>query len=165
MGHDPDRSGGCSPWTTRPFGIDWGAVWVLYAREVRTALRDRTIVVNGILVPVLLYPFLLWLMFAGITFVRGQTSDMTARVAAFGLEGHPGLRKELEAEPRVVVVAAPSPAAATAAVKEGSLDAVLEVLPPGSGEGSLQVRITFGSSKERSAVAKERMTALLDRSR
>ncbi|HPW56399.1 MAG: hypothetical protein KA072_00675 [Thermoanaerobaculaceae bacterium] len=54
---------------------------VLWAREMRAALRERSIVVNSILVPVLLYPAILWAAFTGITFVQGQTEEMTAHVA------------------------------------------------------------------------------------
>jgi len=153
----------------RRSGIDWRAVAVLYARETRLALRDRTIVVNSILIPVVLYPFLLWVTFTGITFVRGQTSDLTARIAAFGLEGglggHAALRKELETDPHVSFVTASSPAAGALDVRRGSLDAVLEVLPSGRAEAALQVRLTWARSKERSAAARERLTTFLDRVR
>ena len=149
----------------RQAGVDWRSVGVLFAREVRSALRDRTIVVNGILIPVVLYPLLLWVTFAGVTFVRGQTSDLTARVAVFGLEGRPALRKELEADPRVVLVPASAPGAAAADVKSGGLDAALEIAPAGPAEGPLRVRLTWAGSKERSAAARERLTALLDRVR
>lgn len=145
--------------------IDWRAVAVLYAREIRLALRDRTIVVNSILIPVVLYPFLLWVTFTGITFVRGQTSDLTARVATFGLESHPALRKELETDPRVSFVTPSSPAAGALDVRSGSLDAVLEVLPSDRAEAALQVRLTWARSKERSAAARERLTTFLDRVR
>ena len=150
---------------SRQAGIDWGAVRVLYAREVLSALRDRTIFVNGILVPLVLYPFLLWLAFTGITFVRGQTSDLTARVAAFGLERHPALRSEMEAGPRLALVPFQDPAAAAAAVREGALDAVLELLPGDRARGGQEARVTWARSKERSAAARERLTALLDRAR
>ncbi len=147
---------------SRPSGIDWRAVSILYAHETRLALRDRTIIVNTVLIPVVLYPVLLWVTFMGITFVRGQTSDLIARVAAFGLESHPELRKGLETDSRVSVVTASSPAAGVAEVKSGRLDAVLEALPSGHTEAALQVRLTWARSKERSAAARERLTALLD---
>jgi hypothetical protein len=38
---------------------------VLYSREIRSALRDRTIVTNSILLPILLYPVIIWLVFTG----------------------------------------------------------------------------------------------------
>ena len=33
----------------------------LYTRELRSALRERNIVINSIILPILLYPVLLWL--------------------------------------------------------------------------------------------------------
>ena len=49
---------------------------VLYCREVRSALRDRTIVTNSILLPIFLYPVLMWLVYTGITFISGQNEEL-----------------------------------------------------------------------------------------
>src|SRR4051812_23090686 len=53
---------------------------ILYLRELRSALRDRTIVTGSILIPILLYPLILWLAYAGFTFVSGQSADLKSRV-------------------------------------------------------------------------------------
>ncbi len=53
---------------------------ILYFRELRSALRDRTIVTGSILIPILLYPLILWLAYAGFTFVSGQSADLKSRV-------------------------------------------------------------------------------------
>ncbi len=55
-------------------------VRLLYKRELRSALRERNIVVNSILLPVFLYPLLLWLTYTGITFVTGQNEGFVSRV-------------------------------------------------------------------------------------
>ena len=36
--------------------MNWNDVWILYRRELRSALRERAIVVNSILMPLFLYP-------------------------------------------------------------------------------------------------------------
>ena len=43
-------------------------------------LRERNIVINSILLPILLYPALLWRGYSGISFVAGQSERLTARV-------------------------------------------------------------------------------------
>ena len=40
--------------------IRWREIATLYSWEIRSALRERTIVVNSILIPIFLYPFMLW---------------------------------------------------------------------------------------------------------
>ncbi len=57
---------------------------LLYVRELRSALRERAIVVNGILMPIFLYPVLLWVMFTGITFVQGLNQGFTSRLVVEG---------------------------------------------------------------------------------
>jgi len=57
---------------------------LLYAREIRSALRERNIVVNSILLPIFLYPLLLWLVYSGMTFVSGQTEGFKSRVTLKG---------------------------------------------------------------------------------
>ena len=61
----------------------WSEIRVLYLRELRSALRERSIVVTSLLLPVLLYPVMLWLMFTGMTFVQGLSEQATSRVAVF----------------------------------------------------------------------------------
>ena len=49
-----------APFTQRGQGrLYWRDVWVLYAREMRAALREKTIVLNSLFIPVFLYPLLL----------------------------------------------------------------------------------------------------------
>jgi sodium transport system permease protein len=144
-------------------------ILVLYRREVRSALRERTIVVNSILVPIFLYPFLLWVTISGLTFVRGQTEDLASRVAVRSWPAdRVGLERELTQEAEVQLVHfPPSRGAAEALVRAGDLDAVLECLPPATPglEGDFQVRIVFDESKERSAVARDRVSEAIDRYR
>lgn len=144
------------------------AVWLLYRREMRAALREKNIVVNSILIPIFLYPFILWAAFTGVMFVRGQTEGMVARVAVSGLpDAHPGLRRDLEGAKGIRV----EPAAGTELerLRDGSLDALLEFLPA-EGEAArlpdnFQVRVSFDGSKERSRAARERLDEAIGRYR
>ena len=47
-------------------GID-RQVFTIFAHEVRSALRERNIVIYSIVLPVVMYPALLWGVFAGVT--------------------------------------------------------------------------------------------------
>lgn len=58
--------------------IDFRDVRILYVREIRSALHERNILFNAVLMPLFLYPLFLWLMYTGISFVMGQTDDSTA---------------------------------------------------------------------------------------
>jgi len=143
------------------------AVWLLYRREMVSALRERTIIVNSILVPIFLYPFLLWAMFTGITFVRGQTEGTASRVAVVAWpSGHEALADEFGDEDTFTLVE-PVPAEPDAEIRAGTLDALVERRPADTTDlpGNFLVRVTYDESKERSALAKERVTAAVDRYR
>ncbi len=137
---------------------------LLYLRELRSALRERGIVVSSILVPLFLYPTLMWLMMSAFSFVRGQEERALSRVALVGLPAaHEELREQLEGYPEIELVEAP--AARDEAIVEGRVDAVAEVLPPAAEDASLadnlRVGITFDDSRNRSAQARQRMSMAL----
>src|SRR5688572_6374636 len=51
----------------------------LYLRELRSALRERGIVVYSIIIPVVLYPLLIWLVYTAFSYARGQAEEMKSR--------------------------------------------------------------------------------------
>ena len=104
---------------------------VLYLREVRSALRERTIVVNSILIPVLLYPFILWAAFTGLTFVQGQTEGYRSRIMVTGWpQHHAALRREIERDTRFQIVPSMDRATAERQLGSGDLDAVAVFVSP-----------------------------------
>ncbi len=144
-------------------GLNWREVWLVYARELRGALRERAIVVNSILIPVLLYPFLLWAAFTGILFVTGQTEGFTSRVVVTGWpKAHPKLQVNLQRNEQLDLLEPEDPPAVREQkLRRGQLDAVIEFLPA-EGVGAkltnnFRARITFNQSKERSAEARKRL--------
>jgi sodium transport system permease protein len=147
--------------------LRWSDIGVLYRREARAALRERTIVTNSILMPILLYPFMLWAMFTGIMFVMGQTEAFVSRVAVTGVPPeHATLLKKLETDDHVELRRGMTAEEATQAVAKGDLDAFVEMLPAdGEGTaltGNYRVRLTADTSKERSQKALERARAMLE---
>ena len=149
--------------------IRWREVATLYSWEVRSALRERSIVINSILIPIFLYPFMLWAAFTGITFVIGQTEGMASRIAMTAVPaGHADLEAALRKEPRVEIVTTVADRARTdAQIRAGDLDTFLEFAPGAASglAGNFVLRLAFDESKERSAMAKNRVTTVLDRYR
>jgi hypothetical protein len=77
--------------------LDWRQVGILYRRELRAALRETAIVINSILIPIFLYPLVMWAAFTGIMFVQGQTEGFISRVIVREWpKGHPPLRHGFE---------------------------------------------------------------------
>jgi sodium transport system permease protein len=151
-------------------------VWTLYLHELRSAMRERSVVIYSLLIPAVLYPALVWLAWSGASLVLGQTSDMNARVALVGVPAaHAALRSELDAEKGIDVVdaGAAGEAAGAEALRAGSVDAVLEwsdVAGEGAGAGAgadadrrgparnFTATVIYDGSKERSEAAATRLT-------
>jgi sodium transport system permease protein len=151
--------------------LDWRQVRILYWREVRAALRERTIVINNILIPIFLYPFLLWAAFSGLMFVMGQTEALQSRVIVRDWpKGHAALRHKLETSSHFQLVESQEPMATLERkISEGLADVLVE-FEPARGEGAslagnFEVRLTYNQSKERSAEARDRVKAIVDQYR
>src|SRR5215471_16346654 len=103
--------------------MNWKDIQILYWRELKSALRERSIVVNSILIPILLYPLLLWLTYTGITFVSGQTSEMQSRIVLVDFPPfHEQLKRDLARDKRITIVDSSDPAFA---LKSGSIDVIV----------------------------------------
>ena len=146
-------------------------VKVLYLKELRSALRERSIVVNSVLIPIFLYPVMLWLMFSGLTFAEGLAEGTDSRVTLHGLPAeHAELLDTLRRMETVVVVEAPdSMAQSEDRLARGELDAVAEfesVLDStGLLAGNCTVRIAYDRSLERSRRARDRLEEVIERHR
>ncbi len=139
---------------------------VLYCREVRSALRDRTIVTNSILLPIFLYPMLMWLIYTGITFISGQNEELRSRIVLNNVPpAHANLLKEFQKDESITLTTSADP---TAEIRNGTLDAFVDFLPPKSDlpvENNFAARITFDESRDQSNRAKDRIDQKLTRYR
>ena len=117
-------------------------IWVLYIRELREAFRERTILINSILIPIVMYPLLLWVMFTAITYAMGRTEGFVSRVLLEGTTpAAEAIRGELAEDDDLLLVEEPTdPQEAAARIREGRLDALLEILPPETGVPSYPIR-------------------------
>ncbi|HXK59923.1 MAG TPA: ABC transporter permease subunit [Acidobacteriota bacterium] len=145
-------------------------VITFYRYELRAALRERSIVINTLLIPIFMYPFLLWAMFTGIMYVAGQVEGLTSRVAVIGeVEGRSAL-EELVAKDDKQKLQPPLPKTkALEQIRSGDLDVLLELSPvapaPDSPLGNFSARIYFDRSKDRSQQARDRLEETLNRYR
>jgi ABC-type Na+ efflux pump permease subunit len=141
----------------------WREVGLLYRREMRAAFRERAIVVNSILLPILLYPLILWLAFTGIMFVQGQTEGYVSRVVvADWPPGHPGLRRAFERDEGMHLWPLTNAVAEVErAVRDGRFEALVQFKtndsPKQLSAPNFSVTITCNESRERSLKARDRV--------
>ena len=112
--------------------MDWYDIWILYRHELRSALRERSIVLNSILMPLFLYPVMLWVMFTGMTFVAGLEERATSRLVILDPpSGHAALIDTLQTHTGIEIrEGIIGPDSAVALIRGGALDALVEFLPP-----------------------------------
>jgi len=148
--------------------LRWADVRLLYVREMRSALRERNIVVNSLLIPVFLYPVILWVAYTMMAFASGQAAGLPSRVRIEGLPpAHAAFSRLLAAEKQVQLVDHAPPDAARA-LQDGAMDVLVELVPAPGGpmlDDNLRVRLTYDKSKDRSNVARQRVADVVDRYR
>jgi sodium transport system permease protein len=144
--------------------LNWRDVAVFYKYELKGALRERSIVLNSLLIPIFMYPLLLWAMFTGITFVVGQTEGIVSRVMVRDSTGHHEALKDLIAKQEKVKLVPDSGGTADEIAREieaERLDAFLEVAPVPAGSGSppgnFSARLLYDQSKDASDQARRRL--------
>ena len=145
-------------------------ILTLYRHELRMAFRERSIVIGSVLMPLVLYPAILWLAFTGIMFVQGQTEGQVARIVVHNLAiVHPALSSALKVPDKFQIVAEPDARRAAELVRAGDVDVVI-AFTPATGDaaalsGNFSATLTFDASKERSAAGRERVASAVERFR
>lgn len=138
---------------------------VLYLRELRSALREKSIVVNGILLPIFLYPFLMWAMFTAFVFVEGQSEGFVSRVAVSADTALPGFLATLDERDDIRVEDSHPADSLDALLARGELDAIVRFTPvTGDGarlDGNTGVEVLFDRAEERSQRAASRIQAIV----
>jgi ABC-type Na+ efflux pump permease subunit len=75
--------------------MNWKDIGTLYLRELRSALRERGIVVYSIIIPVVLYPLLVWLIYTAFSYANGQSAEARSRITLRNLPiAHLALRRQ-----------------------------------------------------------------------
>jgi sodium transport system permease protein len=142
-------------------------IWILYRMELRSALRERAIVVYSILLPIFLYPVMLWVMFTAMTFIAGVTAGFTSRVALVGEvpEAHRALLDTLEATTNLELTRELGEDEALGLIQAGELDALLSLHAPDpqgrSLAGNFRILLRYDGSENRSEAARARVEGVV----
>jgi len=143
-------------------------IWILYTMELRSAMRERAIVVNSILMPIFLYPVLLWVMFSAMTFIQGLNEGFTSRIALVGdvPPQHPEILESLASREDVEIIRDLQEEEALALVRTGDLDAVVTFeAAEGQGAalvGNFSAKIRYDGSESRGRNASSRIEEEVD---
>ncbi len=137
---------------------------VLYLRELRSALRERSIVVNGILIPIFMYPFLLWAMFTAMTFVEGQAEGFVSRIAVTDSSVLPTLVPALALRDDVRLERALEVDSLDALLAGGGIDAIvrLEADPLAALPDNAALSVFYDRAEPRSRRAADRIGVVVD---
>lgn len=147
--------------------VDWKAVAAIYRAEMTSAFRDKHTVANSIIVPIVLYPLILWVAFTGMSYVKGQSGRVVFKVAVPSWpEGTSMLERQIRNDRRIEVV---GDSAARERIGSGGVDALLELMPgestQGAPRGNVGAKLTYDGATERGRAARDHLSALLDKYR
>ncbi len=140
-----------------------GDVWLLYWRELRSALRERNVLLYSLLVPALLYPTVLWMIISADSMVRGMLEQSRSQVALVGLPEDHRVLEALLTEDKEFTLQTETEASARQLLKRGRVDAF--ALFERGAHGELKVRIYYDGSRLHSKIAKGRLEGVLSRYR
>jgi len=128
----------------------------LYIREIRSSLRERQVMVFSIVVPVVLYPVLLWGVFSMMSLAEDRQEDLRPRVAGMAAEDFQQLPEELGTVETLEWAEPPSDSAdAVARLENRTLDAVLMARP------GPEYEILYSGTGERGRAAMHRLRRAL----
>lgn len=138
--------------------MNWADIRLLYVRELRSALRERSIVVTGIVIPIVLYPALIWLAYTGFSFVSGQLEVMQSRVMLRGLPPVlADLRSALEGNKQIALVESRSP---EQDLRVGKLDVLVDfdaARQQGASRPNYTIKVLYDASRDQSSLSRRRV--------
>jgi len=147
--------------------MNWNDIRTLYVRELRSALRERGIVVYSIIIPVVLYPLLIWLVYTAFSYASGQTAELRSHILLRNLPvTHLALRRSLQADRSIEIEFSEAP---EEDIKKGNLDLIIDFVQvqdaPPLAEGNVGARLTYDASRDASTTARNRVKRVIDRYR
>jgi ABC-type Na+ efflux pump permease subunit len=128
-------------------------LWLLYLRELRSTLRERNVLLYVIVVPLLLYPFLLWLAMSAASVMTAEEERSPVRIVITPPE--PSLNRALSTQ-RITVVQSPNP---EADLRNGVIDALVKV------DNHREVHLIYDGRYRQSQRAQQRLRSLISRYR
>lgn len=125
-------------------------LWILYLREMRSTLRERNVILYVVVVPLLLYPLLIWLAMSAVSVLTAEQDRTPLRVVVSGKE--PLLARALEHE-KFVVVESKQPAED---LQSGRVDAWIDA------RSQAQLRLIYDGRYRQAQQARMRLIGLLE---
>lgn len=135
----------------------------LYIRELRSAFRERNLLLYTVLIPLLMYPLVLWLFAGATTLIEGQREQQQLRVAVLGPASE-ALLERLATEPASLVVEiGQDEAQARTRLSGGELEIILFVEPHATPDApsNFAARVLFHGASARSRTAVDRIEQAL----
>jgi sodium transport system permease protein len=135
---------------------DFSLTGTVLLTELRSAVRDRHVVVYSLVLPIFLYPLLIWLLAQGAQYRSGALERQTSRLGWEGEDLLPGLFDRVRSDPRFEI----SAAAAETDVPAGLLDGFVRVRSDAAGAPSIEA--VFDLSTDRSKTTRDRLREIWD---
>ncbi|HZI99833.1 MAG TPA: ABC transporter permease [Gemmatimonadaceae bacterium] len=147
--------------------MNWKDIRTLYLRELRSALRERGIVVYSIIIPVVLYPLLIWLVYTAFSYANGQAAELKSHIMLRNLPPtHQALRRALQSDRTIEVEFSENP---DEDLRTGNLDLIIDFVQvqdaPTLAEGNVGAHLKYDASRDESTTARTRVKRVLDRYR
>ncbi|MBD3369602.1 ABC transporter permease subunit [Candidatus Fermentibacteria bacterium] len=147
--------------------MSFRAIGRLYGREMTTSLREKTVVMYTIVLPVVLYPLLMWVMFSATMLVRkGQEREVSRISMETPPEEYSRLTGMLHENNRLEVIPCSTGAQVHRDIASGRIDAHLSFsrTAPDSVPGAVRYStlIGYNSSLGRSKEAANRLRSILE---
>lgn len=136
-------------------------VGVLFGRELRVSLRERSVVVFSFLLPLVLYPAMLWMGLSLVLLAEGHTDRQVIRVAIEHPERAPAVAEALREAERIEPVALSEPA--VPALRGGMVDAVVrfQAVPAEAPPGDFRLVLLFDGARARSEAGRAHLEGWL----
>src|SRR5262245_24218228 len=147
--------------------MNWKDIRTLYLRELRSALRERGIVVYSLIIPVVLYPLLIWLVYTAFSYANGQAAELKSHIMLRNLPPtHQALRRAFQSDSGIDVDSSQAP---EEDLKKGDLDLIIDFVQvqaaPPLAEGNIGAHLIYDASRDESATARARVKRVIDRYR
>lgn len=142
------------------------ALKTLWWWELRAAMRERNLVVYSVLIPLTMYPLLIWVFLTGLSFVQGQVDDETSTVVvvADAQADAERIADALGTEDRIEVQTATGEVEPhLSRLRNDELDAVIAVTPATSADSTnVSIALHFDGTDDLSRAARDRVEDQLD---
>jgi sodium transport system permease protein len=133
--------------------------FIVFANEIRIQFRDGHVLISALLLPLLLYPLIVWATGEFINIGRGRLEKLPSRIGvAPSSAGHPILKRIAE-EKDASIRSAPD---GSGAVIRGELDAYVGIE---MGDEGPALALLYDGSRPRSIRAKERLDGWIETGR